>query len=67
MYTSASENVHLCLWKCTPLPQNCQVGHISVATGRIPSLFCVDRELSDRAHETGIIGVTSQHSLSVVI
>ena len=33
-YTSASENVHLCLRK------NHQLGHISVATGRIPSLFC---------------------------
>ena len=32
-YTSASE-------KCTPLSQNGQLGHISVATGRIPSLFC---------------------------
>ena len=38
-YTSASENVHLCLLKCTPLPLNRQLGHISVATGRIPS-FC---------------------------
>ena len=33
-YTSASENVHLCFRK------NRQLGHISVATGRIPSLFC---------------------------
>ena len=33
-YTSASENVHLCLRK------NRRLGHISVATGRIPSLFC---------------------------
>ena len=33
-YTSASENLHLCL------SQNRQLGHISVATGRIPSLFC---------------------------
>ena len=33
-YTSASENVHLCL-KMTR-----QLGHISVATGRIHSLFC---------------------------
>ena len=33
-YTSASENVYLCL-KMTR-----QLGHISVATGRIPSLFC---------------------------
>ena len=33
MYTSASK-------KNTPLPQNRQLGHISVATGRIPSLFC---------------------------
>ena len=33
-YTSASENVHLCLKKTR------QLGHISVATGRIPSLFC---------------------------
>ena len=33
-YTSVSENVHLCL------SQNSQLGHISVATGRIPSLFC---------------------------
>ena len=24
----------------TSLPQNRQLGHISVATGRIPSLFC---------------------------
>ena len=32
-YTSASENVHLCL-------KTYQLGHISVATGRIPSLFC---------------------------
>ena len=31
-YTSASENVHLCL--------RSQLGHISVATGSIPSLFC---------------------------
>ena len=35
-YTSASENVHLCLKKTG------QLGHISVATGRIPSLFCVN-------------------------
>ena len=34
-YTSASENVHLCLKKTR------QLGHISVATGRTPSLFCV--------------------------
>ena len=34
--------IHLCLWKCTPLPLNRQLGHISVATGRIPSLFCAD-------------------------
>ena len=33
-YTSASENVHLCLRK------NRQMGDISVATGRILSLFC---------------------------
>ena len=33
-YTSASENVHLSLKK------NRQLGHISVATGRIPYLFC---------------------------
>ena len=33
-YTSASENVPLCLKKTR------QLGHISVATGRIPSLFC---------------------------
>ena len=33
-YTSAFENVHLCP------SQNRQLGHISVATGRIPSLFC---------------------------
>ena len=33
-YTSASENVHLCLRKSR------QLGHISVDTGRIPSLFC---------------------------
>ena len=26
----------------TPLPQNRQLGHISVATGRIPSLFCAN-------------------------
>ena len=34
-YTSASENVHLCLRKSR------QLGHISIATGSIPSLFCV--------------------------
>ena len=34
-YTSASENVHLCL------SQKRQLDHISVAAGRIPSLFCV--------------------------
>ena len=39
-YTSASENVHLCFRK------NRQLGHISVATGRIPSLFCDNRYLS---------------------
>ena len=33
-YTSVSENVHLCL------SQHRQLGRISVATGRIPSLFC---------------------------
>ena len=33
-YTSASENVHLSHRK------NRQLGHISVATGRIPPLFC---------------------------
>ena len=33
-YTSVSEKVHLSLRK------NRQLGHISVATGRIPSLFC---------------------------
>ena len=37
--TSASENVHLCLRK------NRQLGHIRVATGRIPSLFCDIRVL----------------------
>ena len=31
-------SMYLCLWKCTPLLQNRQLGHISVATGRIPSL-----------------------------
>ena len=34
-YTSASENVHLCL-------KTHQLGHISVATGRTPSLFCAN-------------------------
>ena len=34
MNSSASENEHLCLEK------NRELGHISVATGRIPSLFC---------------------------
>ena len=33
-YTFASENVHFCLRK------NRQLGHISIATGRIPSLSC---------------------------
>ena len=33
--TSAFENLHLCLRK-----KNRQLGHISVATGRISSLFC---------------------------
>ena len=26
--------------QCTPLPQNRQLGHISLPTGRIPSLSC---------------------------
>ena len=42
-YTSATENVHLCLKKTR------QLGHMSVATGRILSLFCVVMKL---AHPT---------------
>ena len=37
------QQIHLCLWNCTPLLQNRQLGHISVATDRIPSLFCGTR------------------------